>query len=122
MRPLCQDPKHESFRKLMSEEECYKQLQRWPDGVVRCPFCGQDNIAGPWHTPWQKACHRYRCRTCGKSFNDRTGTLFEGSKLPLSAWFLAMFPVELGKTIADLESPSSPERQEARIRLLLLGW
>ena len=69
---------------------------------MRCPFCGQDNIAGPWHTPWRKACHRYRCRTCGKSFNDRTGTLFEGSKLPLSAWFLAMFLVELGKTIAEI--------------------
>lgn len=69
---------------------------------MRCPYCGQDDIAGPWPTPWEKACRRYRCRACGKGFNDRTGIIFEGSKLPLSAWFLAMFLIELGKTIAEI--------------------
>lgn len=104
MRPLCRDPEQRSFRLLISEEECYEQLRqlRWPDGVVRCPYCGQDDIAGPWATPWEKACRRYRCRACGKAFNDRTGTIFEGSKLPLSAWFLAMFLIELGKPIAEI--------------------
>ena len=104
MRPLCRDPERKTLRHLMSEEACYETLRqrRWPDGVVRCPYCGQADIAGPWPTPWEAACYRYRCRTCGKAFNDRTGTVFAGSKLPLSAWFLAMFLVEEGKTIADI--------------------
>lgn len=104
MRPLCRDPQRESFRQLISEEACYRLLRerRWPDGVVRCPACGQTDVAGPWPTPWEAACYRYRCRACGRSFNDRTGTVFEGSKLPLSAWFLAMYLVELGKTIQEV--------------------
>lgn len=106
MRPLCRDPNREgqSFHQLMDEEACYRLLRerRWPGGQVRCPYCGDADIAGPWSTPWEPACYRYRCRTCHQAFNDRTQTIFAGSKLPLSAWFLAIYLMELGHSTAKI--------------------
>jgi len=29
---------------------------------------------------------RYLCLACGRTFNDKTGTIFENSKVSLSAW------------------------------------
>ena len=104
MQPLCQQHKEKSFYRFMDEQACYRVLResQWPDGQVRCPYCGGTAIAGPWPAPYQPDCHRYRCRGCGHYFNDRTGTVFEGSKLPLGAWFLAIYLVELNKSTADI--------------------
>jgi len=104
MRPLCQQQKEKSFYQFMDEKACYQVLRksRWPDGEVRCPYCDGTAIAGPWPVPYQPACHRYRCRECGRYFNDRTGTVFEKSKLPLGAWFLAIYLVELNKPAAEI--------------------
>jgi transposase-like protein len=99
MKAMCCG-REDTFQSLMDEEACYKVLRkrRWPDEIVHCPYCGQTDVTGPWAVPWERACHRYHCYGCGKEFNDRTGTIFERSKLPLSAWFLVMYLVELGKT------------------------
>jgi transposase-like protein len=104
MQPLCQQQKEKSFYRLMDEKACYQVLRenRWPDSQVRCPYCDGTSIAGPWPVPYQPACHRYRCRTCERYFNDRTGTVFEKSKLPLGAWFLAIYLVELNKSAAEI--------------------
>lgn len=104
MRPLCLEKEQESFYSLMSEEKCYEMLRRarWPDGHVRCPYCGGTDIAGPWRSAHALGGYRYRCRGCGRRFNDRTGTVFEGSKLPLRAWFLAIYLVQLNHSTAEI--------------------
>lgn len=104
MRPLCVEKAQESFFSLMSEEKCYEILRqaRWPDGRVRCPYCGSENIAGPWRSSHAPGGHRYRCRGCKRYFNDRTGTIFERSKLPLRAWFLAIYLVQLNHSTAEI--------------------
>ena len=33
----------------------------------------------------------YRCSVTGKNFNVRVGTIFEGTKLPLRKWFMAIY-------------------------------
>jgi len=88
----------------MDEKVCYQVLRksRWPDGKGRCPYCDGTAMARPWPVPYQPACHRYRCRECGRYFNDCTGTVFEGSKLPLGAWFLAIYLVELSTPAAEI--------------------
>jgi transposase-like protein len=103
MKAMCIG-REDIFHSLMDEKACYDMLRknRWPNGIVHCPYCGQKGVTGPWAVPWERACYRYHCYSCGKQFNDRTGTIFEGSKLPLSAWFLAMYLVELGKTIFQI--------------------
>lgn len=59
------------------------EQQRW-GGTPVCPFCGGLHIYK--HSPT----HSYRCSTCGKYFTVRTGTIMEGSKVPLHKWLRAI--------------------------------
>ncbi len=34
--------------------------------------------------------NRYRCKNTGKYFNVKTGTIFEGTKIKLQYWFIAI--------------------------------
>jgi transposase-like protein len=34
---------------------------------------------------------RYRCKNCDRTFNDKTGTVFEHSSIALRKWFLAVY-------------------------------
>ena len=103
MRPLCRLTQ-ETFQQLLSEARCYALLRqaRWPDGAAHCPRCHAPDLAGPWPDWREPACHRYQCLGCGLWFNDRSGTVFARAKLPLSAWFLAIYLVELGQTTAQI--------------------
>lgn len=103
MRALCLVQEN-SFRALMDEGRAYAllRLARWPDGVTRCLRCGAEDLEGPWRSFREPACWRYHCRRCGAHFNDRTDTLFEASKLPLCAWFLAIYLHELGQSTAQI--------------------
>lgn len=96
--------KSDSFVRLMDEAECYEQLRRlrWPDGQVRCPYCGGHNISKRWHYTRSPYCWRYECADCQISFNDKTGTIFEHTKLPLRAWFLGFYLAQLGKSTATI--------------------
>jgi transposase-like protein len=63
---------------------------RWPNGPV-CPHCGAiENIKrledSPGHRPGL-----YKCYNCKGHFTVTVGTLFEGSKIPLHKWFLAVY-------------------------------
>ena len=59
---------------------------RWPDGVA-CPDCGSLNVqARPTRKP-----QPFRCRDCHKDFSVKTGTVMQGSNLPLSKWALASY-------------------------------
>ena len=57
---------------------------RWPGGFV-CPKCG-----GRWHCI---LAHRglYQCNACRRQTSLTAGTLFDSSKVPLTAWFRAMY-------------------------------
>ncbi len=34
---------------------------------------------------------RYLCKNCGRTFNDKTGTIFAHSKLPLKEWHFTIY-------------------------------
>lgn len=78
--------------KLRTEDECRIYLEKilWLESPV-CPHCG---VIDEKH---YKLKHNgiftgmYKCRSCYSRFNVRTGTLFEGSHVPLRKWFLAIF-------------------------------
>lgn len=97
---------------MPSEEECALVLRevRWRDGVS-CPRCGSQSVVR--HGRHLEVYRRYLCHGCERHFNDRTGTQFEDSKLPLRVWFFAAFlmqykvPVmEIAKT-AHLSYPTA---------------
>ena len=58
---------------------------RWPDGIVRCPYCGAEKL-----TYLEKA-RLYRCygNHPKQKFSLKVGTVFEDSPIPLEKWLLA---------------------------------
>jgi transposase-like protein len=85
------------LRELMAtfpnEDACkrYLKVRRWPDGVVKCPRCGNDkvyNLKGrPWH--WQCA----KCSKSGYRFSVIAGTIFENTNYPLRTWFEVLWQI-----------------------------
>jgi hypothetical protein len=99
----------EIFIKFSTDEQClqYIEKMRWPDGIVRCPTCGDKNI-----TKYERPAERVRktrsktrdankanrrawfyiClnKDCRQQFSPTAGTLFADSHLPLITWFHAI--------------------------------
>ena len=76
----------EFIEKCGSEEKCREKLfkLRWPDGH-ECSKCGCKES--------KKVTNRneYICVNCGRQFSLISGTVFEGTKLPIQKWFCAIF-------------------------------
>ena len=75
-------------QKFPTQEACIEHLEtlRWPDKTV-CPLCGKDHVAR------QQDGHRvgrWKCYGCKSSFNVLSGTIFQGTKIPLQKWFVAI--------------------------------
>lgn len=60
---------------------------RWPDGVIRCPQCGQTDAR---YLPNQ---HRWECKEKHpkRQFSVKVGSIYEDSPIPLSKWLPAMW-------------------------------
>jgi transposase len=60
---------------------------RWRDGVY-CPRCRAESVIryGSY-----RVFQRFRCKNCDRTFNDKTGTVFEHSAVALRKWFLAVY-------------------------------
>ena len=74
-------------RRLGTEEACRRFIQqvRWPAGF-RCPRCGHG--AG-----WPAGRGLLQCTSCDYQASLTAGTIFEGTRKPLSLWFRAMWLV-----------------------------
>lgn len=84
-----------------TEAKCYRALYRarWPKGF-RCPKCA----CRPRSRFRRAGRVYYQCRACRHQTTLISGTMFEGSKLPLTTWFLAMHLLTGSKTnMAALE-------------------
>jgi len=68
------------------EQTCidYFAKKRWGDSPY-CPHCGCKKI----YCFSDK--RRYKCSECRKQFTAKTGSLFEGTKLSLRKWFMAIY-------------------------------
>jgi Transposase zinc-ribbon domain len=103
------DTKQMTFRELIArfpdERSCkaFLELKRWPDGVIKCPRCGEKAYtlkSRPFHylcksgkqsaTPETGEiviCHRKN----GYRFSVITRTIFENTNYPLREWFRVIF-------------------------------
>jgi transposase-like protein len=67
---------------------------RWPDGPI-CPHCVV--TGGHYRVNPRKGSRRpvrqgvWKCRDCRKQFTVTVGTVFQGSKIPLSKWVTAIY-------------------------------
>lgn len=71
-----------------TEESCiaYLEKQLWGDGEPVSPY-------DPTSKVYRRGDGMYRCKNTGKNFNIRIGTIFEGSKVPLRKWFVAIYEI-----------------------------
>ena len=75
--------------KQFSDEEYAEKVfveARWPNGIV-CQACGSLTIQ---KMPSRKPAP-FRCHDCHDYFSVKTGTVMEGSNLPLSKWAMAIY-------------------------------
>jgi len=72
---------------LALDEEAFARIlrnSRWPDGVVTCIRCGSKKVVKDGA---RGHCQKYWCTVCDSYFNDKSGTIFQDSKVPLRKWF-----------------------------------
>ena len=74
-------------KRFSSEAGCtdYLMALRWPEGF-RCPHCGS---ASSWRTKRSQ----FHCTDCGNQSTITSGTIFHGTRKPLSLWFRAMWHI-----------------------------
>ena len=75
------------FLKWFPDDDACAQFMarlRWPKGFV-CPACG---VAG---TAWEASRGRLVCGSCRHQASLTAGTVFEGTRTPLTTWFAAIW-------------------------------
>ena len=79
----------DAVERFSDQESCINHLEsvRW-EGSPECPHCESDHVA-PKQVHGQIG--RWNCHTCKSSFSVLSGTLFQGTKIPLPKWFMAIF-------------------------------
>ena len=85
----------EFFANFGTEAQCEAAVEqaRWPAGF-RCPRCG-----GEAHCVLGARNRKtFQCNACHHQTSLIAGTLFEGTKLALTVWFLAIYLISQAKT------------------------
>jgi len=85
----------EFIQQFGTEHQCEAALEkaRWPSGFV-CPRChtsSHSKVGGRSHTLFQ-------CQACRHQTSLIAGTVMQGTKLPLTTWFLAIYLISQAKT------------------------
>ena len=63
--------------------EILRQL-RWGD-KLRCIYCNSEKLSK--YGKDRKGFARYVCKSCKKGFNEKSGTIFDRSQIPIEEWF-----------------------------------
>ena len=76
------------MERFPDHESCINYLEdiRWGKHP-KCPYCQSEDVAQK-----QEGLRigRWNCHDCKSSFNVLQGTLFQGTKIPLHKWFMAI--------------------------------
>jgi len=85
---------------LTDEEAAQNALAdlRWPDGKVACPFCDGGEKKKVYETSYERTAkgkktvrRQWKCAACRKKFSVTSGSIFEGSKIPVGKWIYAIY-------------------------------
>ena len=66
---------------------------RWPDGAVKCPRCGSDDVQ------WLPNARVFKCyqKHAQQKFSLKVGTVFEDSPIPLEKWLPVVWLIAAAK-------------------------
>jgi transposase-like protein len=88
------------FRERFGTEQACRQAlfeMRWREGLT-CPACGHRGLCA------LKTRKLFQCNRCKKQVRLTAGTVFQDTKLPLTAWFVAIYHLAQGKNgISSIE-------------------
>lgn len=89
-------------KKFNTQDKCLKYLEklRWGKNVT-CSYCDSERTI---KAKSEKG--RHYCYNCKRSFTVFVGTIFEGTRLPLSTWFLTiglMLNAKTGKSAQEIK-------------------
>ena len=79
---------YQIMERFPDHESCINYLEdiRW-DKHPKCPYCQSEDVAQKQEGD---RIGRWNCHDCKSSFNVLAGTLFQGTKIPLHKWFMAI--------------------------------
>src|SRR3954467_10491785 len=81
----------EAIRFFTDADNCHQfaTLLHWPDGVVKCPTCGRDDVR------FVSTRRIWECKSvhAKKQFSAKVGTIFEDSPIGLDKWFSAVWMI-----------------------------
>ena len=111
-----------NIQAIIDDAKCFQVVRdlRWPAGL-RCPHCDSGHVIKQGHDPTQPDRRHYECRSCGRRFDDLTGTVFAGHHQPLRVWILCLYFMGLNlsnEQIAqelDLD-PDDAQRMTSQLR------
>ncbi len=85
----------EFLKDFGAEAQCEQALEavRWPSGFC-CPRCGH----AAHYVLRDGARKVFQCNACRHQASLIAGTVFQGTKLPLTIWFLAIYLISQAKT------------------------
>lgn len=74
---------------IIDISKCWHYLRqvRWVSGV-NCCHCGSSEVKKNGQINHNQG---YLCKTCGRKFNDLTGTIFSHSNVGLEIWMLTLY-------------------------------
>ena len=74
------------YKTYPDEEACERALREYREcNTLYCPECGG------LHLSWNPSHRSWTCTDCDHETTFRSGTVMQGSKLPVFDWFVAMF-------------------------------
>ena len=91
------------LHKLLDSPQCYAMVRalRWPQGI-QCVGCGSAEVVKNGKDPVESARQHYRCRSCGRCFDDLSETVLAGSHQPVSHWITTLYLLNLNVSMARI--------------------
>lgn len=74
-------------KEFATEKQCREYIAslRWKNGYI-CPYCKSKQA-------WKTKEIKYKCQNCGHKISVTSGTIFQGSHIPLPIWFKAIWHI-----------------------------
>lgn len=81
----------ETIRRFPDQQACIDHLEgiRYKDGPY-CPHCGSADESKVRRSNLKSRVGRWNCHDCKSSFNVLSGTIMQGTHIPLQKWFVAI--------------------------------
>lgn len=104
-----------NIQNLIDDAKCFETVRalRWPEGV-RCVHCASAAISKQGRDPTQPERQKYRCKDCGRWFDDLSETIFAGHHQPLRTWVLCLYFMGLNLSNRQIAQELSLNKDDAQ--------